>query len=91
MDEHPTKDSLRTFETRNLSLAAFLISGRHLEYLNTHLQDRRGVFTFADPRQQGPLLEAEFHSGALAPATIFHSVVKRLRREIDMALAGGAR
>lgn len=97
MTEHPPRSPSttpsNTFETHNLPLAAFLIAGRYLEYLNTRIDDGRGLFVFADPECRGLKLEAEFHSGALAPATIFHSVVKRLRREIDAALAkqGSAR
>lgn len=97
MIEHPPRSSSttpsNTFETRNLPLAAFLIAGGHLEYVATHLEEGRGVFTFADPQGRGPRLEAGFHSGALAPATLFHNAVRRLRREIDGALAqqGGAR
>lgn len=91
MSEHSSGGSSKTspqkiYETRNLPLAAFLIAGRHLEYLSTGVEDGRGMFAFADPQGRGPKLEAEFHSGALAPATLFHSVVKRLRREIDAAL-----
>jgi hypothetical protein len=84
--------SLRVFETRNLPLAAFLISSRHLRYLGLRIEDGRAIFAFDDPQDQGPVLEAEFHSGAECCATLFHSTVKRLRREIDngMAQPGGA-
>jgi hypothetical protein len=97
MIEHPqgssAKTSPQTFETRNLPLAAFLISGRHLHYAGIRVEDGRGIFTFDDPQREGPTLEGEFHSGAECPATLFHSVVKRLRRDIDSAIAkqGGAR
>lgn len=80
--------SPRIFETHNLPFAAFLIAGRHLRYLGLRADYGRGVFAFADPEGQGPALEAEFHSGGECPATLFHSTVKRLRREIDAALAG---
>ena len=88
------KNPLHFFETRNLPLAAFLISGRHLRYVGLRVEDGRGVFAFADPQSQGPVLEAEFHSGGECCATLFHSTVKRLRREIDAAItlaAGAAR
>ena len=91
MNEHlpgsSAKTSPRIFETRNLPLAAFLISGRYLHYAGLRVEDGRGVFAFDDPQGQGPVLEAEFHSGGECPATLFHSVVKRLRREIDTAIA----
>jgi len=79
--------SPRVFETRNLPFAAYLISGRHLRYVGLRVQDERGVFAFDDPHGHGSALEAEFHSGGECPATLFHSVVKRLRREIDEAIA----
>jgi hypothetical protein len=89
MAKHLQSSSLTSprFETRNLSLAAFLIASRHLRYLGLRPEDGRGVFAFYDPQNQGPALEAEFHSGAECSATLFHSTVKRLRREIDQALA----
>lgn len=88
MFEHPQGSSTsQVFETRNLPLAAYLIAGRHLRYAGVRAECRRGVFIFDDPQGRGMAMEREFHSGAECPATLFHSTVKRLRREIDEAIA----
>ena len=83
----PTKTSPHPFETHNLALAAFLIAGRYLRYLSTHVEAGRATFVFEDLDGRGPRLEGEFLSGAECSATLFHSTVKRLRREIDEAIA----
>ncbi len=90
--EHPASSPTKTsppqvFETHNLALAAFLIAGRHLLYRSTHVEAGRATFVFEDLDGRGPKLEGEFLSGAECPATLFHSTVKRLRREIDEAIA----
>ena len=84
----PAKRSSHLFETHNLALAAFLIASKYLRYRGTRVEAGRATFAFEDLDGLGPKLEGEFLSGAECSATLFHSSVKRLRREIDAAIAG---
>jgi hypothetical protein len=96
MVKHPASCSINSssrqltaqqFETRHLALAAFLIAGRYLKYAGLRAENGRGVFVFDDPDGRAPQLQNEFDSGAECSATLFHATVKRLRREIDAAIA----
>ena len=89
---NPAEGPSQLFQTHNLALAAYLIAGRQLRYTGTRIEAGRATFVFEDPDRRGPILEGEFLSGAECSATLFHSTVKRLRREIDAAIAqeGGA-
>jgi hypothetical protein len=75
---------MNAFSTRNIALAAFLVTGRHLKLNHLEMDGAIGLFVFDDEKQQGDELEAAFLTqDAVVPASQFYRTIRTLRRMID--------
>ena len=73
-----------SFTTSSLPLAAYLIAGGSLEFLEIELTTpNKAIFVFRDLQQRGAELERQFWKGAHVSAVGFHTQLRLLRRAVD--------
>ncbi len=85
MNTATTADRDRTFRTSTISVAAYLVAGRHLLLDRIDVDELgRAVFVFSDPNDSGERLQNDFLTqNALVPGAEFHRQLRTLRRLID--------
>jgi hypothetical protein len=81
--------SQTAFTTNRVQFAAFLMAGKHLQYVGSKRSRHSGVvsFVFEDSRCQGATLEHQFETGASAPARDLFAAHRWLLNQIDRTLA----
>lgn len=80
--------SKTVFTTNRVQFAAFLMAGKHLQYVGCRRSHQSGVvsFVFDDSRRQGATLEHQFETGASAPARDLFAAHRWLLNQIDRTL-----